>query len=124
MFTSNNTSLQEFQAAAKDDGCILNLDDISLIPKVPDMPDLICFRYNPGPLRTGNDIIGNPVESKYGVSHQQLAGAYQAARNHGARRFGLHTMLVSNERNYRYMVQTTRMLLSQIWLIIIKKLFI
>ena len=75
MFTSNNTSREEFMAAAENGGCILNLDDISLIPKVPQMPALICFRYNPGPRRTGNSIIGDPVESKYGVSHAQLVDA-------------------------------------------------
>ena len=68
MYTSNNTSEAEFIEAAKDGGSILNLDDISLIDKVPELPELICFRYNPGPRRTGNDIIGNPVEAKYGVS--------------------------------------------------------
>jgi diaminopimelate decarboxylase len=36
---------------------------------VPNFPELICFRYNPGPRRTGNTIIGNPVEAKYGVAH-------------------------------------------------------
>lgn len=101
MFTSNNTSAEEFSFAALDGGCILNLDDISLVPKVPEMPEMICFRYNPGPRRTGNSIIGNPVESKYGVAHDQMLDAYRAAIDRGARRFGLHTMLVSNERNYR-----------------------
>jgi diaminopimelate decarboxylase len=112
MFTSNNTSLKEFQVAAADGGCILNLDDVSLIPKVTRMPELICFRYNPGPLRTGNSIIGNPVESKYGVSHEQILDAYRSARGLGASRFGLHTMLASNECNYVYMVQTAKMILE------------
>jgi diaminopimelate decarboxylase len=112
MFTSNNTPPEEFIAAAEDGGCILNIDDISLLPKVPRMPELICLRYNPGPRRTGNSIIGNPVESKYGVGHEQLADAYKAARDLGARRFGLHTMLVSNELNYKYMVETASMLLE------------
>jgi diaminopimelate decarboxylase len=112
MFTSNNTSREEFQVAAKDGGCILNLDDISLISKVPEMPELICFRYNPGPRRTGTSIIGNPIESKYGVSHDQLPEAYIAAKSLGASRFGLHTMLVSNELNDEYMVETAHMLLE------------
>lgn len=112
MFTSNNTSAEEFEFAARDDGCILNLDDLSLISKVPDMPELICFRYNPGPRRTGNSIIGNPVEAKYGVAHDQIRDAYSLAIKRGARQFGLHTMLVSNERDYRYMVQTAEMLLE------------
>lgn len=110
MFTSNNTSADDFAAAAADDGCILNLDDISLIDKVPQMPELICFRYNPGPRRIGNDIIGKPEEAKYGVSHEQIIEAYRRAQMKGAKRFGLHTMLASNELDYSYMVQTTAML--------------
>jgi diaminopimelate decarboxylase len=112
MFTSNNTSQADFLAAAADGGCILNLDDISLVDKVPHMPELICFRYNPGERRTGNSIIGNPLEAKYGVAHDQLLDAYRRAKARGARRFGLHTMLASNELNYTYMVETAHMLLD------------
>ncbi|MGA6924773.1 MAG: diaminopimelate decarboxylase [Desulfosarcina sp.] len=113
IFTSNNTTREEFASAMGDGGAILNLDDITLIDKLPAMPELICFRYNPGERRTGNSIIGNPVEAKYGVSHDQLLLAYETARNRGARRFGLHTMLASNERDHTYMVQTAVMLLEQ-----------
>ncbi|MBW2433984.1 MAG: diaminopimelate decarboxylase, partial [Deltaproteobacteria bacterium] len=112
MFSSNNTTAEEFKAAAADGGCILNLDDISLIPKVPQMPETISFRYNPGPGRSGNSIIGDPADSKYGVADSQIINAYKAAMGRGARRFGLHTMLVSNELNQKYMVQTTAMLLE------------
>ena len=114
MFTSNNTSREDFLAAEQDGGSILNLDDITLIDKVPHMPELICFRYNPGPRRTGNAIIGNPVEAKYGVSFDQLTEAYRKAKERGARRFGLHTMLASNERNHTYMVETARMILAMV----------
>ena len=112
MFTSNNTTQEEFQAAAAEGGSILNLDDISLIAKVPQFPELVCFRYNPGPRRTGNIIIGNPVEAKYGITHEQLISAYKLAMGRGAKRFGLHTMVASNERDYTYIVETTRMLLE------------
>jgi diaminopimelate decarboxylase len=114
MFTSNNTTREQFAAAMSDGGCVMNLDDISLIHKLPSMPELICFRYNPGERRTGNAIIGTPMEAKYGVSHDQLVEAYRFAKRHGAKRFGLHTMLASNERDYTYMVQTAAMLLEQV----------
>jgi diaminopimelate decarboxylase len=114
MYTSNNTSEEEFIEAAGDGGAILNLDDITLLAKVPEMPDLICFRYNPGERRTGNDIIGTPSEAKYGVSHDQIISAYRQAKALGVKRFGIHTMLASNELNYRYMVQTAGMLLDLI----------
>ncbi len=112
VFSSNNTTREEFHVAAADGGCILNLDDTSLIAKVPRMPETISFRYNPGPRRTGNSIIGDPAESKYGVAHEQIVHAYKAARARGARRFGLHTMLISNELSYAYMVETAAMLLE------------
>ncbi|MFP4159916.1 MAG: diaminopimelate decarboxylase [Desulfobacterales bacterium] len=112
MFTSNNTTRQDFEAAVADGGSILNLDDITLIEKLPVVPELISFRYNPGPARTGNEIIGNPVEAKYGVSGDQIQEAYRIMRDKGVKRFGLHTMLVSNELNHTYMVETVDMLLS------------
>ncbi len=117
MFTSNNTSYEEFIEAGSNGGCILNLDDISLLPKVPQLPDLICFRYNPGPSRSGNNIIGKPEEAKYGVTRAQLLTAYDNARKMGVKRFGLHTMLASNELNENYMVKTVEMLLEVVeWL--------
>lgn len=114
MFTSNNTTRNEFTVAMAHGGSIVNLDDISLMDKLPAMPELICFRYNPGERRTGNAIIGTPVEAKYGVSHDQLIHAYAKAKDLGVNRFGLHTMLASNERDYTYMVQTAAMLLEQV----------
>lgn len=112
--TSNNTSAGLFELAVTGGGCILNLDDISLIDKVPQMPELVCFRYNPGERRTGSGFMGNPVESKWGVRNDQITEAYRRARERGAKRFGIHTMIISNERDYLYMVETVRMLLEVI----------
>ncbi len=111
MFTSNNTTKEQF-AAAMDLGAIVNLDDISLLEKLPKTPGLICFRYNPGPARDGNSIIGKPEEAKYGVSRDQILTAYEKAREMGATRFGLHTMVASNELDENYISQTVAMLLE------------
>lgn len=112
MLTSNNTSGELFKLALAGDGCILNLDDISMVDKVTRVPELICFRYNPGEKRTGTEMIGNPLESKYGVRHDQIIEAYRSARRLGAGRFGIHTMIISNQLDYKYMVETVRMLLG------------
>lgn len=120
MFTSNNTSRQEFMEAGKNGGCILNLDDISLLPKVPQRPELICFRYNPGASRSGNSIIGKPEEAKYGITRDQLITAYETAIDMGVKRFGLHTMLASNELDQTYMVKTVEMLLEVVQWIMAK----
>ena len=112
MFTSNNTTKHEF-AVAQAAGAIINLDDVNLISKVPNpFPELVCFRFNPGESRTGNSIIGAPHESKYGITWKQLVPAYHAVKERGATRFGIHTMVCSNQRNYRYMIDTVRMLLG------------
>lgn len=111
-FTSNNTTRDEFEHAFADGGCILNLDDMSLLDKLPHRPERISFRYNPGTRRSGNTIIGNPAEAKFGLSHEQILPAYRQAQAFGIQHFGLHAMIVSNERDYRSMVETTRMLLA------------
>ncbi|MBM82709.1 MAG: diaminopimelate decarboxylase [Planctomycetaceae bacterium] len=112
MFTSNNTPANEF-AKAKELGAILNLDDfthIEFLDKYVGMPKTICFRYNPGPLREGNVIIGSPEEAKYGFTRSQLLEAYGICKSRGVERFGLHTMVASNELNHEFFVETARML--------------
>ncbi|MFO8044127.1 MAG: diaminopimelate decarboxylase, partial [Alkalispirochaeta sp.] len=74
IFTSNDTPAYEY-AKAKELGAIINLDDLSHVDYLAEhvgMPDLICLRYNPGPLKQGNVIIGNPEEAKYGFTREQL----------------------------------------------------
>jgi diaminopimelate decarboxylase len=114
MLSSNNTSNELLDQATSNGGCILNLDDITMIEKVKNFPKLICFRYNPGEKRTGTSIIGNPIEAKYGVRHDQIVEAYRLSLARGASQFGLHTMIISNQLDYHYMVDTVQMLLDVI----------
>src|SRR5579883_2140882 len=112
MFTSNETPVEEYRKA-RALGAIINVDDISHLPlleKYVGLPELLCFRYNPGAVREGNSIIGKPEEAKYGLTREQLFQAYAWARDKGISHFGLHTMLASNELNPRYFVETARML--------------
>jgi diaminopimelate decarboxylase len=112
MFTSNDTPAEEF-AKARELGGIINLDDISHIPYLEEhvgMPELICMRYNPGPLKEGNVIIGKPEEAKYGFTREHILEGYRRARDLGAKRFGLHTMVASNELNADYFIETAQML--------------
>lgn len=113
MFTSNDTPDEEFRKAYEL-GAVLNLDDITHIEAVEkaigSFPETISFRYNPGAERTGNAIIGNPVESKYGVTRSQIFDCYRIAKEKGAKHFMLHTMVASNELDASYIVETARML--------------
>jgi len=112
MFTSNDTPAEEF-AAARRLGAIINLDDITHIPfleKAAGIPPVISCRYNPGPLKKGNVIIGHPEEAKYGFTADQLFDGYRMLRDKGVRRFGIHTMVASNELDWRYFVETADIL--------------
>lgn len=115
MFSSNDTPDDEFAEAYRM-GAVINLDDESFIDDVirvcGKLPETLSFRYNPGPERTGNAIIGNPVESKYGVTHSQLADCYRTAKEKGVKHFYLHTMVASNELNEDFIVETARMLFA------------
>ncbi len=114
MFSSNDTPAGEFKKAS-DLGAIINLDDITFIEgleKEAGIPELICVRYNPGPLRKikGNPIIGKPEEAKYGMTKEQIFEAFEVLKKKGSKRFGLHTMLVSNELNPDVLAGTAEMM--------------
>jgi diaminopimelate decarboxylase len=112
MFTSNDTPADEF-VKAKELSAIINLDDISHIPFLETcagLPELVCFRYNPGPLKGGNSIIGNPEHAKYGFTREQLFDGYRMLKEKGVKRFGLHTMVASNELNPQYFIDTAEIL--------------
>ena len=112
MFTSNETPAHEY-VFARAQGAVINLDDITHIDyleKACGVPELVSCRYNPGPLKDGNVIIGRPEEAKYGFTREQLFEGYARLREKGARRFGLHTMVASNELSGDYHVETARIL--------------
>lgn len=116
MFSSNDTPAPEF-LLAKQLQAIINLDDISHIPYLEQyagLPSLICFRYNPGPLKKGNVIIGHPEEAKYGFTRKQLFEGYKICKEKGIKRFGIHTMVASNELDADYFVETAEILFQLI----------
>ncbi|WNY27565.1 diaminopimelate decarboxylase [Methanolapillus ohkumae] len=116
MFSSNDTPADEF-IKAKELGAIINLDDIShieVLEKAAGLPEILCFRYNPGPLKEGNALIGKPEEAKYGFTREQLFLGYSILKEKGVKRFGLHTMVASNELNPDYFVETARILFEVI----------
>ncbi|WP_094227006.1 diaminopimelate decarboxylase [Methanolobus psychrotolerans] len=116
MFSSNDTPAEEF-IKAKELGAIINLDDISHIEYLEataELPEIICCRYNPGPLKEGNAIIGNPEEAKYGFTREQLFTGYRMMKDKGVKRFGMHTMVASNERDPQYFIETAKILFELI----------
>jgi len=112
MFTSNETPAEEYEKAVEL-GAVINLDDytqIDYLEKTVGLPKLVSLRYNPGPLKAGNAIIGEPEKAKYGLTRAQLFDAYARLQAKGVKRFALHTMVASNELNVDYHVETARIL--------------
>ncbi|XP_078384736.1 protein TabA-like [Oculina patagonica] len=118
MFTSNNTPLAEYRKAFEM-GAIINLDDYSQIDNLKKaleggMPDVIAFRFNPGPDHSikCNKFIGNPVEAKFGLTKAQLFAAFQKCKEYGVKRFGVHAMIVTNFLNILDLAETARMMFT------------
>ena len=99
MFSANAMPDEEFDHA-RAMGAYINLDDIShidILAKHGGIPETVCCRYNPGgSFKIGNAIMGNPGESKYGFTYEQLREGLRRLKEMGARRFGLHAFLSSN----------------------------
>ncbi|XP_060083952.1 protein TabA-like [Ylistrum balloti] len=116
-FSSNNTPRKDMKKALELEA-IINLDDISLLDflidtaKDKEFPKTLSFRFNPGPLKEGNVFIGKPEEAKYGLTYEQLFPAFQKAQTIGVQKFGLHTMVASNELNPYYFVENAKLLFS------------
>ena len=118
-FTSNDTPPEEFRKAWEL-GAVINFDDITHWPFFleaagrPAADELsrriFSCRYNPGPLKGGNAIIGKPEEAKYGFTREQLFECYAMMKEAGVRRFGLHAMVASNELDPEYIIDTAKML--------------
>ena len=112
MFTSNNTTVEEFQQAVEL-GAIVNLDGphhIDQLTELTSMPKFVSFRFNPGAERAGNVIIGDPKEAKFGCTREQIVAGYARCRELGIERFGLHAMIVSNELEIESLLATAEML--------------
>ena len=105
MFTSNNTTDEEFAYAIRL-GAIINFDDVRLVRKYRmhhEAPRVACCRFNPGDLEFGGlneELIGSPREAKYGMSLADMIESYRLLKEAGVTQFGLHAMLLSNELDF------------------------
>ncbi len=119
MFTSNNTSDEEF-VRAHALGAIINFDDELYVDRYIELlgaPVYGCGRFNPGELFTStngkdNMLRGNPADQKYGMARQQLVETYTKLKAAGTERFGLHAMLLSNNRSWQNHAEVARLLFA------------
>ena len=117
-FTSNNTPKEDFELAIKL-GATVNIDDLSQVPVYIDALNgnsvaRLAARYNPGDLKSGNIIIGEPTEAKYGMSLDDLVDAFTTLKAQNISEFGLHTMVASNELDVGYFEDTAKLLVTAV----------
>ena len=103
MFSSNDTTAEEFQLADRL-GAVINLDDLTLVDcleqAIGHVPEKVCCRYNPGGVftlgqtREGFQVMDNPGDAKYGMTRAQLSEAFTRLAAMGAKEFGIHAFLV------------------------------
>jgi len=113
MFSANVTPEADLKLAVQL-GARINLDDIShieFLDRVAGIPETITLRYNPGDaFSIGNAIMSSAADAKYGFTREQLTRGIRLLQEKGARRFGLHAFLASNERNPQYYPSLARTL--------------
>jgi diaminopimelate decarboxylase len=119
MFTSNYTSKEDLKFAKKLNA-IINLDDISLIDDLAslgDMPELLCFRLNPGIGKTDSETVSNILggpDAKFGIPTFQIVEAFKKAKELGVKKFGIHMMTGSNVLNLDYWDDLIKILFENI----------
>ena len=115
MFSANAMPPDEY-TLAREMGAVINLDDLTDIDTLLShggVPEEICLRFNPGgDLRGGSAIMGQPGESKYGMTRPQLSQALGRLKALGAKRFGLHALLASNSIDREYYPTLARLLFT------------
>jgi diaminopimelate decarboxylase len=115
-YTSNNTPDEDYRLA-HEMGAVVNVDKYPYVQQVlralGHLPTTMAIRYNPGDQKTGNEIIGDPVKSKFGETSDNVLRAVLQMHQHGVERLGLHTMVVSNEKSPESFSDTA-MLLRQL----------
>lgn len=112
MYTGNYTPADELAFAASR-GFLLNLDDASMVPFLAEVgvPETLSFRVNPG-MGSGDresNVLAGP-DAKFGVPSERAAAAYAAARDAGAKTFGIHMMTGSNNLDVGFFSQSVEKL--------------
>ena len=119
VFSSNETPAEDYRLAAKL-GAVINLDDLTHVDflerAIGYIPKKIGCRFNPGgtfslgETREGFQVMDNPGDAKYGMTHAQIAEAFRLLKAKGAEEFGIHAFLASNTLSNEYYPALARML--------------
>lgn len=112
-YTSNNTPNRDYELAAQL-GATINIDKAEYLAQVKavlsEPPPSMAVRFNPGEIGVGNEIIGHPKKAKFGDVRENVIKAVVEMHRWGVSNIGLHTMVVSNEKDHRKFAAVARSL--------------
>ncbi len=115
MFSGNFLSDEDLKEGYES-GAIINLDDISLLPRLLKYgtPNIISFRVNPGygESNVGEWVTNAGPKAKFGLKPNHVLDAYRNAQNAGIKRFGVHMMPGSCLLDPDYFHKITNMLIK------------
>ncbi len=115
MLSSNDTPDEDYRRA-RELGAIINLDSLDMVDCLAralggELPPMVCLRVNPGgDFTASNGIIGEPADSKFGMTVGQALEAARRLSGMGVAEFGLHAFLASNAQAEDYYPRLSRML--------------
>ncbi len=104
LYSGNYNSDSELEYALRS-GCIINLDDATILDRLlaHGDPSIISFRINPGVGKGKYEgIVTAGPDAKFGMREQEALSAYRHAMKAGIRRFGMHMMTGSNVLDAEY----------------------
>lgn len=111
VFTSNNTSNDEYQMAL-DAGALVTFDDYSIFHRAKHLPEAVSFRVSPASFVATSELMTGTQGSKFGVPKDELLKVYGEAKNRGVKRFGIHGMSCANELNVENAISFAEELVS------------
>lgn len=116
MFTSNATSAEEFRKAEKLNA-IINLDDFSHIDYLKNcagIPELVCFRLNPGgTIKYMDQPVLNYEDYKFGFTKEQIIEGIRYLQKLGTKRFGIHSQFGCHRTEADYFGENAHRLFEQ-----------
>lgn len=114
LYTGNYQSDEELKFAFESK-VMINLDDISLLPRLLKFgtPEFLSFRINPG-IGKGKfkQLIFAGPDAKFGVPENKVIEAYKLAKEAGIKRFGIHMMTGSCILDPEYFELITKKMLE------------
>lgn len=111
VFTSNNSTISEYQQAIRLNA-LITFDDLHYLHRLEQLPETVAFRISPQSFPSRSSLIGGDEGSKFGVPRKSILKAYHLAFQRGVTHFGIHGMACANELDTNKAIEAAQMLVE------------